>query len=139
MQVALQISKKHKKKDSSPHLLWFVFVTNHTDTDDLSSCVNCENVDDHIDQGCLRMVEWLTLMMRSLLYLNVKKLLQTNDLNLRYSLQTKGRAPTQLELLDLVTAKLDDQTILLLGRSRQNIEIHLVFCLPGPVKVQKFF
>ena len=37
-------------------------------------------------------------------------------LNRRYSLQTKGCAPTQLELLDLVTAKLDDQTILLLGR-----------------------
>jgi len=59
-QVALQISKKHKKKDSSPHLLW-------------------------------------------------------------YSLQTKGRAPTQLELLDLVTAKLDDQTILLLGSPHMEI------------------
>ena len=34
----------------------------------------------------------------------------------RYSLQTKGRSPTQLELLDLVSAKLDDLTILLLGR-----------------------
>ena len=97
------------------------------------------------------MVEWLTLMMRSFLYLNVKKLLQTNDLNLRYSLQTKGRAPTQLELLDLVAAKLDDQTILLLGRSRQiteillvsqprqSIEIHSSFCSPGPLKVQKVF
>ena len=59
-QVALQISKKHKKKDSSPHLLW-------------------------------------------------------------YSLQTKGRAPTQLELLDLVTAKLDDLTILLLGSPHMEI------------------
>ena len=59
MQVALQISKKHKKKDSSPHLLWFVFVTNHTDADDLSSDVDCGNVDDNIDQGSLRMVEWI--------------------------------------------------------------------------------
>ena len=59
-QVALQISKKHKKKDSSPHLLW-------------------------------------------------------------YSLQTKGRSPTQLELLDLVTAKLDDLTILLLGSPHMEI------------------
>merc|ERR1712150_393999 len=34
---------------------------------------------------------------------------------------TKGRAPTQLELLDLVTAKLDDQTILLLGSPHMEI------------------
>ena len=53
------------------------------------------------------------------------------DLNLRYSLQTKGRAPTQLELLDLVTAKLDDQTILLLGRWRQSPEILLVYLIPS--------
>jgi len=82
-QVALQISKKHKKKDNNPHLLW-------------------------------------------------------------YSLQTKGRSPTQLELLDLVSAKLDDLTILLLGsphmeirpdyfnRVRMNTVLgHQVFC-PAP-------
>ena len=62
------------------------------------------------------MVDWvvLALIMRSLF-------------DFRYSLQTKGRAPTQLELLDLVTAKLDDQTILLLGRSRQSAEFHPVY------------
>ena len=33
-----------------------------------------------------------------------------------YSLQTKGPAPSQLDLVDLVTAKLDNQTILVVGR-----------------------
>ena len=52
-------------------------------------------------------------------------------LNRRYSLQTKGCAPTQLELLDLVTAKLDDQTILLLGRCHQSAKIHLYLIPPN--------
>ena len=42
IQVALQISKKHKKKDSSPHLLWLV---TKSDTDGLSYCVDGEDVE----------------------------------------------------------------------------------------------
>ena len=162
MQVALQISKKHKKKDSSPHLLWFVTKVIQMIYPHIWRWWKCW---DH--QGCLRRggrfggevtqlssafwFLWWELFWICLAGTHCKpkvahqpslscSTLSRLNLTIKPFFCSAGAVKVclfdfclfvclfscLLELLDLVTAKLDDQTILLLGRCRQSADIHLV-------------